>query len=110
MNKVYLSKSRYCKCVQCEKILWLKKYKPEFAVQTSKDSVLENGLKVGELAKGLFGKYEDIPFNENLKVMIEKTQEALKNKPNIILFTKFYKIFIWKNFIIYTKVILFIAH
>ena len=84
MNKVYLSKSRYCKCVQCKKILWLKKYKPEYAVQTAKDVVLENGSKVGELAKGLFGKYENIEFNEELKVMIEKTQEALKNRPNII--------------------------
>lgn len=84
MNKVYLSKSRYCKCVQCKKILWLKKYKPEYAVQTTKDSVFENGSKVGELAKGLFGKYEDIEFNEDLNIMIEKTQGVLKNKPNII--------------------------
>ena len=29
MNKVYLSKSRYCQCVQCEKIFWLNKYKPD---------------------------------------------------------------------------------
>lgn len=84
MNKVYLSKSRYCKGVQCKKILWLKKYKPEYAVQTTKDSVFENGSNVGELAKGLFGKYEDIEFNEDLNIMIEKTQEVLKNKPNII--------------------------
>ena len=40
MNNVYLSKSKYCKCVQCKKILWLKKYKPECAVQTAKDAVL----------------------------------------------------------------------
>ena len=84
MSNIYLSKSRYCKCVQCQKILWLKKYKPEYAVQTAKDSVLENGSKVGELAKGLFGKYEDVEYNEDLNVMIEKTQELLKNKPNII--------------------------
>lgn len=84
MCKVYLSKSRYCKCVQCKKILWLKKYKPEYAVQTTNDSVFENGSNVGELAKGLFGKYENIEFNEDLNIMIEKTQEVLKNKPNII--------------------------
>ena len=29
MSDIYLSKSKYCKCVQCPKILWLKKYKPE---------------------------------------------------------------------------------
>ena len=73
-----------CKCVQCKKIIWLNKYKPEFAVQTARESVLENGTKVGELAKGLFGKYEDIEFNKDLNVMIEKTKELLNNKPNII--------------------------
>ena len=84
MNNVHLSKSKYCKCVQCKKILWLEKYKPEFAVKTAKDSVLENGTKVGKIAKGLFGNYQNIEFNENLNIMIEKTQELLRNKPNII--------------------------
>lgn len=84
MKNINLSKSRYCKCVQCKKNLWLKKYKPEYAVQTAKDSVLENGARVGEFAKGLLGKFEDVKFNEDLNIMIEKTQELLKNKPNII--------------------------
>lgn len=84
MNDIYLSKSKYCKCVQCPKILWLKKYKPEVAVPSEKDAVFENGRRVGELAKGIFGKYEDIEYNENLNIMIEKTNELLKNKPNII--------------------------
>ncbi len=84
MNDIYLSKSRYCKCVQCQKILWLKKYKPETAIPSEKDAVFENGNKVGKLAKGLFGRYEDIEFNENLNVMVERTKELLKNKPNII--------------------------
>lgn len=84
MNKVHLSKSRYCQCVVCEKKIWLKKYKPECAIQTARESVLKNGTKVGELAKGLFGKYEDVDFNENLNIMIEKTNELLEYKPNII--------------------------
>ena len=84
MNKVYLSKSKYCQCVQCKKILWLKKYKPEYALQTAKDSVLENGTRVGNLAKGLFGEYEEIEFNENLNIMVEETKKILQNKPNIV--------------------------
>ena len=84
MEYFCLSKSRYCKYVQCPKILWLKKYKPEYAISTVKDSILKNGTKVGELAKGLFGKYQNIEFDENLNVMLEKTKELLKNKPNII--------------------------
>ena len=51
MKNLYLSKSKYCKCVQCKKILWLKKYKPEVAVESEKDAVFENGNKVGQLAK-----------------------------------------------------------
>lgn len=84
MNSVCLSKSKYCSCVQCKKILWLKKYKSEYAVQTARDSVLENGTRVGELAKGLFGKNEDVQYNKDLNVMIQKTQELLQNKPNVI--------------------------
>lgn len=84
MNNLYLSKSRYCKAVQCKKIIWLKKYKPEYAIQKAKDAVLNNGTAVGQLAKGLFGKYEDIEFNEDLNIMIKQTKELLKNIPNII--------------------------
>ena len=84
MNKEYLSKSRYCKCIQCPKILWLKKYKPEEISPSEKDAVFKNGKKVGEIAKGLFGKYEDIEYNEDLEVMIKKTNKLLNNKPNII--------------------------
>lgn len=84
MDKLKLSKSRYCKCVQCPKILWLKEYKQEEEVPSEKDAVFKNGKKVGEIAKGLFGKYENVEYNENLNVMIEKTNELLKNKPNII--------------------------
>ena len=84
MSDIYLSKSKYFKCVQCPKILWLKKYKPECAIPTAMDSILENGTKVGEFAKGLFGKYQNIEFDENLNVMMEKTKKLLKNKPNII--------------------------
>lgn len=40
--------------------------------------MLENGTRVGELAKGLFGKYEDVQFNEDLNVRIKQTQELMK--------------------------------
>ena len=84
MNKINLSKSRYCKCVQCEKILWLSEYKPECAAINKNESIVGNGEKVGELAKGLFGDYKDVPYNENLSVMIEKTKELMQDKPNVI--------------------------
>ena len=84
MNRVYLSKSRYCKVVQCEKIIWLNKYKPECAVFEDKEAIFATGREVGELAKGLFGDYEDIEFDKNLSVMIEKTDKLMQDKPNVI--------------------------
>ena len=84
MNKIHLSKSKYCKSVQCNKILWMDKYKPEVAIQTARDSVLKNGTEVGELAKKIFGNYINIEFNKDLNIMVEETRKLLKNKPNII--------------------------
>jgi len=60
MKNVYLSKSKYCKAVQCNNILWLDKNKPEESINKSRETVLETGTKVGELAKSYFGKYTDI--------------------------------------------------
>lgn len=83
-HQLQLSKSIYCKSVQCQKILWLDQYKPEYAIETAKDSVLETGTEVGELARSLFSPYQNIEFNQNLSIMIEQTNQLLKEKPNII--------------------------
>ena len=83
MNKIFLSKSSYCNCIQCKKMHWLNQYKPNKSAGEN-ESILETGLKVGELAKGLFGDYTNVPFDKKNNVRLEKTQELLKNKPNII--------------------------
>lgn len=44
-----LTKSKYCKGLQCPKILWLDKHHPEFGENIANESVLDNGTKVGEL-------------------------------------------------------------
>lgn len=84
MNKIRLSKSKYCKSKQCNKILWLDKNKPEVATMTTRKSVLENGTKVGELARNYFGKNVNIEFDTDLSRMIVATKKELKNAPNII--------------------------
>ena len=84
MTKIYLSKSSYCKCVQCEKIHWLNKYKPDSSAVENNESSFEKGRQVGELAKGLFGDYEDIPFDKDFSLRLEKTDKLLEDKPNII--------------------------
>lgn len=82
--KVQLSKTRYCKMVQCKKILWLDQYKPGEKVRTARESVLKNGGKVGELAKSLLGEYENVKYDEHLNLMLEQTNNLLKNRPNVI--------------------------
>lgn len=84
MNKTFLSKSKYCNSVQCVNILWFSKYKPECGEKENNDSILEKGRQVGELAKGLFGDYEDVASDKDLNLRVEKTQELFKDKPNII--------------------------
>ena len=79
-----LSKSKYCNGVQCKKILWLDKNKPEVKEDISRESVNDNGNKVHEIAKDLFGEHVNIEYNDDLKVMISDTQKEL-SKNNIVI-------------------------
>ena len=90
MNKTFLSKSNYCSAVQCEKILWLTKNKPKILKTKNNDSIMEVGREVGELAKGLFGDYEDVPSDDELNSRVNKTAELMRNKPNIITEASFF--------------------
>ena len=72
-----LSKSRYCSALQCPKMLWLKKNKPEvFDEDSVNQSVLDTGSSVGDLAMGLFGDFVEVPYGE-LSDMIAETQRLL---------------------------------
>lgn len=84
MNKVFLSKTSYCKAIQCPKSLWLKKYKKDEAVQTASQLLFDNGKKVGILAQDLFGKEHDDIIFDRISIMTRKTKQFLQNKPNII--------------------------
>ena len=79
-----LSKSRYTTGVTCGKKLWLSCYKPEEAEESENDDVFDNGTKIGELARGLLGDYVLVDYDTNYQNMINKTQEYLLKKPNII--------------------------
>ncbi len=72
---LYLSKSKYCNAVQCPKMLWLSKNKPEvFDSSVMNENVLRSGNEVGDLAMGLFGDYREVPFGD-LNEMIRLTEE-----------------------------------
>ena len=79
-----LSKSRYTEGVRCKKLLWLSCYKKEEAIDTGNNAVLENGNKVGDLARSLFGEYILINFDSNFENMINETNKYFSDKPNII--------------------------
>ena len=78
-----LSKSRYTQGITCPKKLWLSCYKPEEAIETDK-SVFENGNKVGDLARNLFGEHILIEYNDNKQIMLDETKKYIKESPNII--------------------------
>ena len=57
---------------------------PDNATDKGSEAILETGRKVGELAKGLFGDYDDVVYDNDIGVRIEKTQNLLKDCPNVI--------------------------
>lgn len=79
-----LSKSRYCSAVQCPKMLWLKKNKPEeFDDSVMNQTVLANGNMVGDLAMGLFGDFTEVPFGD-LTEMIAETARLMESGTAVI--------------------------
>ena len=79
-----LSKSRYCSAVQCPKMLWLRKNKPEeFDDSVMNEAVLTTGNEVGDLAMGLFGDFVEVPYGD-LGEMIRITEELIIKKTSII--------------------------
>ena len=73
-----LSKSRYCKGVQCPKILWLDAYKPEEAENVLSEQVMHNGNLVGDLARQYFGSYALVEFSHQKEQMTQQTQEYIR--------------------------------
>ena len=61
-----LSKSRYCRGIQCKKMLWLEKNKPEEKIDINNESVLEQGNIIHEVARYLFGEHINIEYTDNL--------------------------------------------
>ena len=78
-----LSKSKYTLSCQCQKALWLRSHKPEVAtIDASVEARFAAGNEIGDMAKSLFGEYEDTTTYTDGKLdisaMIAKTQ-ALVN-------------------------------
>lgn len=81
---LHLSKSKYCSAVQCPKMLWLQKNKPQQFDDSSIDQVrLESGSKVGDLAMSLFGDFTEVPYGD-LSDMLCKTSELIEQNVPVI--------------------------
>lgn len=80
-----LSKSTYCKGLQCKKMLWLEKNKPDKASDANNQSVLEQGNLVHEVARYLFGEHINIEYTDNLNEMIKDTYRTIESYKNIVI-------------------------
>lgn len=80
-----LSKSSYCRGIQCKKILWLEKHKPEEKQEINNDRILETGNDIHEVARYLFGSHINIEYRENLSQMIEDTMNTIDSYKDVII-------------------------
>ena len=85
-----ISKSKYCRGVQCPKMLWMDLHMPEKAEDVLSETVMANGNMVGELAREYFGAYELVPFDYQKQVMADKTAELMKAGTENIAEAAFY--------------------
>ncbi|BDY14014.1 DUF2779 domain-containing protein [Hydrogenimonas cancrithermarum] len=82
-----LSKSSYLKGLQCPKLLWLSRHRPEVLAPTDavKQRIFDTGNRVGELARGLFPGGSEIPFdNTTFSQKCEMTRNLLESGEEVI--------------------------
>lgn len=74
-----LSKSLYTRGIQCQKSLWLKKYKPSVLTPPNAAAlaVFETGNVVGDLACELFPGGKEVAFTRDYDEMMAQTREYL---------------------------------
>lgn len=80
-----LSKSRYCRGLQCKKMLWLEKNKPDKKEEINNDSILEQGNMVHEVARYLFGEHINIEYTESLSEMVKDTYRTIESYKDVII-------------------------
>lgn len=83
------SKSKYCCFKQCPKMIWMQKYKSEECILSdATKALMEEGNIVGDLAMQIFGDYTEVTTYKDNKLdipaMIEKTNELIASKENVI--------------------------
>lgn len=83
-SKQGLSKSKILMCLQCEKSLWLSRYKAELrSVEASAQSRMDQGTRVGEIAWNLFPGGSLVDTSDVPKALA-RTQTLLEEEPTVI--------------------------
>ena len=85
-----LSKSKYCKGIQCPKILWMDMNMPEKGEDVLSESVMATGNIVGDLARHYFGEYDLVEFDFNKNIMADKTKQLMESGSENIAEAAFY--------------------
>lgn len=80
-----LSKSRYCRGIQCKKMLWLEKNKPHEMEDGNNESVFNTGNMIHEVARYLFGEHINIEYTENLRQMVLDTYSTIESYKDIVI-------------------------
>ena len=80
-----LSKSKYCNGLQCKKILWLSKNKPEVISDIDNSAILEQGNAIHEVARYLFGSHINIEYTDNLSEMIKDTYNTIESYEDVVI-------------------------
>ncbi len=80
-----LSKSRYCRGLQCKKMLWLEKNMPEVMTEPNNDSIMEQGNAVHEVARYLFGEHINIEYTDNLNEMVKDTYRTIESYKDVVI-------------------------
>ena len=73
-----LSKTKYVDGMQCKKLLWLLKNKPDEMGELDNNAAIDNGKLVHDMARNIFEDHTLIEYNDNLSVMIENTKKAME--------------------------------
>ena len=76
----YISKSKYCLALRCQKINWLEKHKPQYKeIDQATEERMQTGNKVGDLAMGLFGDFVEVTrLDEEGKIDIPAMIDATR--------------------------------
>ena len=74
---MYITKSKYVRGMQCPKMLWMDEHMPDEAISKAMPSILENGIKTGEVARSYFEEYSLVEFDPIAEVMRDETARLM---------------------------------